>query len=123
MSAARRPNLEIERIGDVTVVNFTDRKILDEEKIQSIGDDLTQLVENNPNPKIVLNFAQVKYLSSAAIGKFVSIQKKIVAKTGQLVFCCVGEEIFEIFDMLKRYTNFNIQKDEQSALQVLGAGK
>ena len=40
----RRRRLEVEDIGDVTVVNFTDRKILDEQNIQIIGEQLFSLV-------------------------------------------------------------------------------
>jgi len=34
----RRRRLEVEDIGDVTVVNFVDRRILDEQNIQVIGE-------------------------------------------------------------------------------------
>src|SRR5438477_12328463 len=39
-SQPRRRRLEVEDIGDVSVVNFTDRKILDEQNIQAIGEQL-----------------------------------------------------------------------------------
>ena len=38
------PPWELEQIGDVTVVNFVDRKILDEQNIQIIGEQLFGLV-------------------------------------------------------------------------------
>ena len=41
----RRRRLEVEDIGDVTVVNFTDKKILDEQNIQVIGEQLFSLVD------------------------------------------------------------------------------
>ena len=60
----RRSRLQTETIGDVLVVNFIDRKILDEQNIQIIGDQLFGLVDQNQ--KILLNFSNVEYLSSAA---------------------------------------------------------
>ena len=42
----RRRRLEVEDIGDVTVVNFVDRKILDEQNIQVIGEQLFSLVDD-----------------------------------------------------------------------------
>ena len=36
----KRRRLEVEDIGEVTVVNFTDKKILDEQNIQVIGEQL-----------------------------------------------------------------------------------
>ena len=41
----RRRRLEVEDIGDIAVVNFVDKKILDEQNIQMIGDDLFRLVD------------------------------------------------------------------------------
>ena len=58
----RRSRLQTEMIGDVLVVNFVDRKILDEQNIQMIGEQLFGLVDQNP--KILLNFSNVEYLSS-----------------------------------------------------------
>src|SRR5579859_2511291 len=68
-SQPRRRRLEVEHIGDVTVVNFVDRKILDEQNIQIIGDQLFGLVDTEGLRKLLLNFGNVEYLSSAALGK------------------------------------------------------
>ena len=38
----RRRRLEVEDIGDITVVNFVDKKILDEQNIQMIGDEVAR---------------------------------------------------------------------------------
>jgi hypothetical protein len=48
----RRRRLEIEEIGDVTVVSFVDRKLLDEQNIQIIGDELFRLVDELGRRKI-----------------------------------------------------------------------
>ena len=69
----RRRRLEVEDIGDVTVVSFTDRKILDEQNIQIIGEQLFSLVDEEGWRKILLNFGNVEYLSSAALGKFITL--------------------------------------------------
>jgi anti-sigma B factor antagonist len=61
----------------VTVVNFTDRKILDEQNIQVIGEQLFSLVDELGRKKILLNFSNVEYLSSAALGKFITLNKKV----------------------------------------------
>ena len=76
-SQPRRRRLEVEDIGDVTVVNFTDRKILDEQNIQVIGEQLFSLVDEAGRRKILLNFGNVEYLSSAALGKLITLNKKL----------------------------------------------
>ena len=59
-SPARRRRLELEPIGDVTVVNFVDRKILDDQNIQVIGEQLFSLVDEQGLRKILLNFSNVE---------------------------------------------------------------
>ena len=80
---SRRQRLEVEDIGDVTVVNFIDKKILDEQQIQVIGDQLFRLVEELGRDKLLLNFGNTEYLSSAALGKLITLHKKVNAAGGQ----------------------------------------
>ncbi|MFO0877508.1 MAG: STAS domain-containing protein [Gemmataceae bacterium] len=116
-SPARRRRLEVEHIGDVTVVNFVDRKILDEQNIQIIGEQLLSLVEEEGFKKIVLNFSNVEYLSSAALGKLITLNKKLQGG-GKLVLCNIDAKIFEVFEITKLDKFFKIVKDEQTALNL-----
>ena len=114
----RRRRLEVEEIGEVTVVNFVDKKILDEQNIQKIGEDLFSLVDEHGRKKILLNFGNVEYLSSAALGKFITLNKKVNAAQGKLVLCNIDPQIHEVFEITKLDKFFNIQKEEQAALQA-----
>jgi anti-sigma B factor antagonist len=117
-SQPRRRRLEVEDIGDVTVVNFTDRKILDEQNIQVIGEQLFSLVDEAGRRKILLNFGNVEYLSSAALGKLITLNKKLQAAGGRLVLCNIDPQIYEVFEITKLNKLFNIHKEEQAALQA-----
>jgi anti-sigma B factor antagonist len=117
-SQPRRRRLEVEDIGDVTVVNFTDKKILDEQNIQIIGEQLFSLVDELGRRKLILNFSNVEYLSSAALGKFITLNKKVNAAQGKLVLCNIDPQIYEVFEITKLNRLFNIQKEEQAALQA-----
>jgi len=117
-SQPRRRRLEVEDIGDVTVVNFVDRKILDEQNIQKIGEDLFGLVDDQGRTKILLNFGNVEYLSSAALGKFITLNKKVQTAGGKLILCNIDAQIYEVFQITRLDRLFNIQKEEQAALQA-----
>ena len=114
----RRRRLEVEDIGEVTVVNFTDRKILDEQNIQVIGEQLFNLVDEAGRKKILLNFANVEYLSSAALGKLILLNNKLKTTGGRLILCNIDPQIYEVFEITKLNKVFNIQKEEQAALQA-----
>jgi len=117
-SPTRRRRLEVEPIGDVTVVNFIDRKILDEQNIQVIGEQLFSLVDEQGLRKILLNFSNVEYLSSAALGKLITLNKKLQQAGGKLILCNIDAQIFEVFEITKLDRFFKIIKEEQAALQA-----
>ena len=97
----RRRRLEVEDYGEITVVNFIDRKILDEQNIQKIGEDLFSLVDEFGRKKILLNFSNVEYLSSAALGKFITLFRKLNAVGGMLVFCRICDDTWDVFKIVK----------------------
>ena len=117
-SQPKRRRLELEQIGDVTVVNFVDKKILDEQSIQIIGDQLFSLVDQENCRKLLLNFSNVEFLSSAALGKLIKLNKKLQEAKGRLILCKIDPQIFEVFEITKLDKFFNIQKEEQDGLQA-----
>ena len=114
MAAHRR--LEVSEVGDVTVVRFVDRKILDEASIPELGSELFQLVEQEQRGKLVLNFSKVDFLSSAALGKLITLDKKVKARSGKLKLSNIRPEIYEVFAITKLNKLFDIKDDEADAL-------
>lgn len=115
---ARRRRLEVEDIGDIAVVNFVDKKILDEQNIQMIGDDLFRLVDELGRRKVLLNFSNVEFMSSAALGKLITLHRKLQSVQGKLVMCKIAKGIMEIFEITKLNKMFSITPDEPSGLQA-----
>ena len=114
----RRRRLEVEDIGDITVVNFLDKKILDDQNIQVIGEQLTSLVDELGRNKILLNFGNVEFLSSAALGKLIVLNRKLNEVNGKLVLCNIDPQIYEVFEITRLNKVFTMAKDEQRGLQA-----
>ena len=70
-------HLRIKRTDDVSIVEFADRKILEELSIQEIGEELHQVVEAEPGIKLLLDFRNVDHLSSAALGMLITLNKRV----------------------------------------------
>ena len=111
-----RRRLEVKDGGDVTVVNFIDEKILDESNIHIIGEQLFSLIEEGRR-KFLLNLGNVEYMASTALQKFITVHKKLQSVGGRLVLCNIISEVYEVFEITKLNKLFNIQKDEEIALQ------
>jgi anti-sigma B factor antagonist len=103
----------------IQVVNFLDRKILDESNIVEIANDLFDLVEKNKGIKLCLNFANVQYLSSTVLGKLITLNTRVNEDTGKLVLCCIRPQILEVFKITKLTKLFDICDDETTALAHL----
>jgi anti-sigma B factor antagonist len=114
MAVHRR--LQLSEAGEVTVVRFVDRKILDEANIQELGQELFHLIEDENRRNLLLNFSSVEFLSSAALGKLITLDKKVKAHQGTLKLSNIRPEILEVFAITKLNKLFDIKDDEADAL-------
>ncbi len=108
--------LDVREVGDVTVVRFRDNKIIEDINIQELGQELFQLVETENRKKLLLNFSTVDFLSSAALGKLITLDKKVRAAAGTLKLSNIRAEIYEVFTITKLNRLFDIKADEADAL-------
>ena len=113
-----KERLKVEQVGDVTVVNFLDKRILDEPTIQAIAEQLFSLVDDGKR-RLLLNFSNVEYMSSAALGKLINLHKKLHVLQGKLAMCNVIPQIFEVFAITKLDKIFKIFPNEDDAMGTL----
>jgi len=114
--APRRQRIMVEDIGDIAVVQFADKKILDEQNIQMIGDDLFRLVDELGRRKLLLNFSNVEFMSSAALGKLIRLHQRMSQVGGKLVLTNIAKDIMTVFTLTKLDKMLKIVKDEQTGL-------
>ena len=117
MAVHRR--LQLSQVGDVTVVRFVDRKILDEANIQELGQELFQLIEEENRNNLLLNFSSVEFLSSAALGKLIGFDKRVKQHKAELILSNIRPEIYEVFAITKLTKLFVIKDDEADALAAI----
>ncbi|MEX0818270.1 MAG: STAS domain-containing protein [Pirellulaceae bacterium] len=114
---ASHHRLDVSEVGDVSVVRFTDRRILDAASIEALGDELFELVEVNHLKRLLLNFTGVEFLSSAALNKLIILDKKVKSIGGKLVLCDLRQEIKEVFAITRLDQLFTISDSEKQALE------
>jgi anti-sigma B factor antagonist len=66
----------------------------------------------------LLNFSNVEFLSSAALGKLITLDRKVKAAKGRLKMSNIRPEIFEVFQITKLNKVFDIRKDEVEAISA-----
>jgi anti-sigma B factor antagonist len=117
MPSPRR--LETNESAAITVVRFKDQKIIDPETIQELGQELFDLIEKDQRQKIILNFSRVEFLSSAALGKLITFQKKAQRTGAEVILTDIAPEIYPVFTITNLDKLFQIKDREADALAVL----
>ena len=112
------PPVSVTRHKDIQIVEFTNNRILDEANIAEIGSTLTSMIEEGDNPKLLLDFATVDHLSSAALGMLINANNKIRERNGQLRLASIKPQIMEVFVITKLNKLFRILPNREDALKT-----
>lgn len=113
--------IDVSSSGPVTVARIVDKKILDESAVQEMGLEILGLIEQDGHRSLALDFSDVEYLSSAALGKLITLDRKMKGHRGQLSLCGIRPEILEVFQITKLNKVFTIRKDVAEAVAASGA--
>ena len=113
---AKESRLVVKEEGGILQVSFLDRNILEEAYIQQIGDEISSLIDEATNPKILLSFSSVEHLSSAALGTLITVNNKVRQKGGQLRLSDIDSQIYEVFVITKLNKLFQIHENAEAAL-------
>jgi anti-anti-sigma factor len=87
---------------DVTVVHFTGRQVaLDEEALAHTHDRLLALADEPSQANLLLDFGNVEYLTSTALGTLVRLHKKLLAMGRQLTVGNLSPQVHEVFTVTR----------------------
>jgi anti-sigma B factor antagonist len=110
--ASIKPRISVEYSENATIVTFTDEKILEEKDVQALQESIMSVIESaSGGIKLVLDFSNVQFLSSAVLGLLIRISKKVYEHDGQLKLCCIDPKIYKIFKITRLIKIFDIYED------------
>lgn len=107
--------LKVKEADGVSIIEFADRKILDELCILEIQDELSKLVEARDSGNLLLSFKNVDHLSSAALGMLITLKKKVEEKKGKLKLSDINPQIYEVFKITRLNKVFDIHASAEKA--------
>ena len=100
--------------GILTIV-FNDARILDEAKLEQLSRDLMEVLNKTTEERVILDFRNVKFMSSSMLGKLVQVHKKANEFKVKLKLCSIDPEIRQVFKITKLDKLFDIAADETAA--------
>src|SRR5262249_48953353 len=115
-----RPPMKEGASGDVTVVHFTGCKVsLDEETLDRIHNQLLALADEPSESDLLLDFGNVEYLSSTALGTLVRLHKKLLTGGRHMTVDNLSPQVHEVFAVtrLDKFLDLRLagQEDDPAA--------
>jgi len=112
------PLVSFEEHGSVTLGTIDNASMLDGMTVNDFGNEVVGYVESHPSTNLLLNFAHVQYLSSAALTELIRINDACVAGKGSMRVCNVSKDITKVFKITNFDKLFEIHdEDLQEALR------
>lgn len=107
------------RVNDMTkavIVQFADRKILEELSIVEIGNEFSRLADDFPGRVLIISFASVDHLSSATLGLLIKLREQVARGNGHLILADISPQIYDVFRITKLNRLFDISGTSREAM-------
>jgi anti-sigma B factor antagonist len=114
-----KPRVSVEYTAKATIVTLTDEKILEETDIQALRESIMSVIEQAERINLILDFCNVRFLSSAVLGLLISVSKKVYEHDGQFRLCNINPRIYEIFKITRLTKIFDIYDDREGAIESI----
>ncbi len=108
--------LQTKKIGNIIVIYLTGR--LDVQLSISIEKEIHQLIQSEPGCHMLLNLADVKYMSSSGIRIFVSTMRILKENSKMLKLCNLNEPVKKIFEIVELLDMFEVYDTEEEAINT-----
>jgi len=118
MPSTTSPRFFLETVGGVTVASFADKELVAEQVIEEGSGQLENLADGAGLDRVVLNFREVRFMSSSMLGVLLKFSRKVKAANGQVKLCCIAPHLKEVFKITKFDRILEIYNEETDALDA-----
>jgi anti-anti-sigma factor len=109
--------IQDERIGNTCVVMAKGR--LDGGASTAFADKIGELI-TSPNPKLLIDFAGVDFVTSAGLRAVLVLVKKVKAAGGSFALCSVQDPVREVLDITGFTSMLSIHPTRADAIAAMG---
>ena len=99
----------------ILTIRIEDDRLVDPSVLSRMFDDLHALLSKTTEDRVILDFCNVQFMASSALGKLVQFQKKSKEYSAKVKLAGISKDIYEVFKITKLHKVFDIEKDEPSA--------
>src|SRR5438105_1722875 len=113
------PPFTVQQVEKYTVIEFKTASLMDPLELETIGQSLYRLVDEEDRRKLILDFEKVQYISSQAIGIVLTLNKKLSGlKNTKFILCGIGPKLAELLRITRLDKILTIKPSQREAVRV-----
>ena len=112
MAIDEAPLIEYNEIENITVGTLGAGTSLDADGSKDFGDNVIRYIETHPGVRLLLNFQNITYLSSAALSELLRVNDTAKTEKVAVQLCGLSHEIHKVFEITKLGDVFHIDPEE-----------
>jgi anti-sigma B factor antagonist len=107
-------NISKKTFEDLNIIEL--KGYLDAHTAPKLEETISNLVNHN-QCKIIVNFSELNYISSAGLGVFMAFIETVRTKGGDIKFSSMNEKIYKVFDLIGFPKIYEFYKTDDEAIQ------
>lgn len=112
------PRVFVEDVGGVIVASLVDSELLDQDVLEQIDYQLTELTDWLSGTNVLLSFRDVRVMSSALLAVLLRFARSVSRSGARLKLCSIAPNLREVFQITHFDRLFELHADEPSALHA-----
>ena len=104
--------------GDVRVIAIDAVRFVDEAAIEQCKREIVELLDKTEESNVLLHFGRVTFMSSAALGMLIRVNKKCKEYNISLKLCNISPDIAQVFKITSMDKIFDIHDDAAGAMEA-----
>lgn len=111
--------LSLEQVDDTVIVGVAVELLTEDVNLEQFGHELFALVEQFGCRKLVVDLHEVRMVTSAGLGKMITLHRKMHRHQGCVIFCRLQEAVEDVLRTSRLITYLQIAPDVAAALAAL----
>jgi anti-sigma B factor antagonist len=113
----RKLNIVVDAVLGTDITKVTVQGFLDAHTVPEMEKIIQNLIHDGKY-KIIVDFKDLSYISSAGLGVFMSVIGDVKGNNGDIVLMDMPPKIYKVFDLLGFTEIFTIVDNEDAAIQA-----
>ena len=107
--------IRVSRRDDIVQVDLLTPVLIGDDAIERMADEVAAVIDAESTPRIVMNFEQVKYISSTMLGTMIALHNRVVTRGGQFRLASLRERHQRLLALVRLDGLFEVHATPEEA--------